>query len=84
MLTPGPHICMTMGLHACQYCTCMHIQSATQYSTQHCMNGEADDSRFVSMHAYMHLAFKELKLLSNAHWWLRIGINRIMSIENDI
>ena len=27
MLTPGPHICMTMGLHACQYCTCMHIQS---------------------------------------------------------
>ena len=26
----------------------------------HCMNGEADNSRFVSMHVYMHLAFKEL------------------------
>ena len=29
--TLGPHICsnvcMTMGLHACQHCTCMHIQS---------------------------------------------------------
>ena len=25
------------------------------------MNGEADDSRFVSMHVYMHLAFKELR-----------------------
>ena len=24
------------------------------------MNGEADNSRFVSMHVYMHLAFKEL------------------------
>ena len=25
------------------------------------MNGEADNSRFVSMHVYMHLMFKELK-----------------------
>ena len=24
------------------------------------MNGEADNSRFVKMHVYMHLAFKEL------------------------
>ena len=24
------------------------------------MNGEADNSRLVSMHVYMHLAFKEL------------------------
>ena len=24
------------------------------------MKGEADNSRFVSMHVYMHLAFKEL------------------------
>ena len=24
------------------------------------MNGEDDNSRFVSMHVYMHLAFKEL------------------------
>ena len=48
-----------MGLHACQYCTCMHIQS----HTQHCMNDEADNSRFVSMHVNMHLAFKELKCI---------------------
>ena len=26
VLTPGQHICMTMGLHACQYCTSMHLQ----------------------------------------------------------
>ena len=25
------------------------------------MNGEADNSHFVRMHVYMHLAFKELK-----------------------
>ena len=64
MLTPGPHICITMGLHACQYCTCMHIQGDfDQHNithSMHCMNGEADNSRFVSMHVYMHLAFKEL------------------------
>ena len=29
-------------------------------NTQHCMNGEADNSRFVSMYAYLYLAFKEL------------------------
>ena len=53
---------MTMGLHACQYCTYMHIQSDfdQQHSTQHCMKGETDNSHFVSMHVYMHLAFKEL------------------------
>ena len=28
------------------------------------MNGEADNSRFVNMHVYMHLAFKELISLS--------------------
>ena len=28
------------------------------------MNGEADNSRFVSMHVYMHLAFKELKIIT--------------------
>ena len=57
VLTLGPHmnICMTMGLHACQY---SHILINT-YNTQHCMNGEADNSRFVSMYVYMHLAFKE-------------------------
>ena len=27
------------------------------------MNGEADNSRFVNMHVYMHLAFKELTSL---------------------
>ena len=27
------------------------------------MNGEADNSRFVSMHVYMHLAFKELNVM---------------------
>ena len=57
MLTPGPYTCMTMGLHACQYCTSMHLQ---WYNTQHCMNGEADNSR---MYLYMHLAFKELRAL---------------------
>ena len=38
VLTPGPHICMTMGynLHACQYCTCMHIRSDfDQHNTTH-------------------------------------------------
>ena len=39
-----------LGLHACQYCTCMHIQSDFDHNTQHCMNGEADHSRFVSMY----------------------------------
>ena len=28
------------------------------------MNGEADNSRFVNMHVYMHLAFKELSTRS--------------------
>ena len=27
VLKPGPHISITMGLHACQYCTCMNIRS---------------------------------------------------------
>ena len=31
------------------------------------MNGEADNSRFVSMHVYMHLAFKELNTESLQH-----------------
>ena len=30
------------------------------------MNGEADHSRFVSMHVYMYLAFKEVLLNSSA------------------
>ena len=30
----------------------------TKQNTQHCMNGEADNSR---MHVYMHLAFKDLR-----------------------
>ena len=29
------------------------------------MNGEADNSRFVSMHVYLHLAFKELNGISS-------------------
>ena len=29
------------------------------------MNGEADNSRFVSMHVYMHLAFKENSIEAN-------------------
>ena len=54
---------MLHRLHACQYCTCMHIQSDfDQHNiTQCCMNGEADNSRFVSMPVCMYLAFKELK-----------------------
>ena len=61
VLTPGPHICVTMGLHACQYCTYLHILRGLNIThAQHCMNGEADNSRFVSMYVYMHLAFKEL------------------------
>ena len=32
----------------------------TKHNTQHCMNGEADNSR---MYVYMHLAFKELNSL---------------------
>ena len=35
----------------------------------HCMNGEADNSHFVSMHVYMHLAFKELM-------WCRLSISK--------
>ena len=42
----------------------MHLQWyskwfwSAQQNTQHCMNGEADNSR---MYVYLHLAFKELK-----------------------
>ena len=51
----------------------MHVSIAysnwfwsTQYNTQHCMNGEADNSRFVSMYVYMmHSAFKELISYNN-------------------
>ena len=58
MLILGPHICSnictTMGLHACQYRTCMHIQSDfDQHNITHstALNGEADNSRFVSIYA---------------------------------
>ena len=68
MLAPGPHNCMTMGLHACLYCASMHFQSdVDQHNITHCLNGEADDSSLVSMHVYMHLAFKELM-------WCRLSI----------
>ena len=68
VLTPGPHICMTMGLHACQCivlpCIYNGIQSDfdqhNRTHAQHCMNGEADNSR---MYVYMHLVFKELNML---------------------
>ena len=79
-LTPGPHNCMTMGLHACQYCTCQ--SDFDQHNITHstaCMNGEDDNSRFVSMHVYMHLAFKELKYRLGVLWmaqksdWFLLG-----------
>ena len=44
----------------------MHIQSDFDQHNikhmQHCMNGEADNFRFVSMHVNMHLKFKEAKV----------------------
>ena len=52
--------------------TCMsvlHLHSYIQSDfdqnniTQRCMKGEADNSRFVSMHIYMHLPFKEVKIM---------------------
>ena len=64
VLSLGPHICMTMGLHACHVCIFKVILNMN--NTQHCMNGEADNSRFVSMHVYMHLAFKELSNIKSA------------------
>ena len=43
------NICMTMGLHECQYCTCIHLK---WYSSDFEHNGEADNSSFVSMYVY--------------------------------
>ena len=61
MLTPGPHICMASYGVTCM--SVLHFHASTivfkviLINTQHCMNGEADNSR---MYAYMHLAFKKL------------------------
>ena len=58
MLTSGPHIRMTMGLHACQYCTCMHIQSdIDQHNTTHSTARMV--RQIIEHYVYMHLAFKE-------------------------
>ena len=48
---------------ACIERICNGIQSDfDQHNiTQHCMNGEADNSR---MYVYMHLAFKELTMIT--------------------
>ena len=35
VLTPGLHTCMTMGLHACQYCTSMHLHGIQSDFDQH-------------------------------------------------
>ena len=63
-------ICMTIGLHVRayhQYCTCMHIFD------QHCMNGEADNSRFVNM----HLPFKEsIEIDKDIYITMHFGVNK--------
>ena len=39
--------------------TMVFFINTTEHNTQHCMNGEADNSR---MYVYMHLAFKEITM----------------------
>ena len=49
------------------------------------MNGEADNSRFVNMHVYMHLAFKELTdLLQLEHWVYAKSVHAFMRLHLSI